>query len=196
MVAKNLGYDITNLTLLAFVGIVIKLFLGGDYSNNGLTGPAGAAVWGYGLVAMSILAIMFVSFGLTSQMQKLHEMSSFDFVKALLMHSLPALLLLIILVWLIYINLTYFKRINQDKVASEYYHYSTVSTVLIVVQLIILFKYLVDELKIGSGGLSSNLELLAASASKLAMVSYITTIANLSLAGIMNIILAYFSTDG
>lgn len=196
MVAKKLGYDITNLTLIAFVGIIIKLFLGGNYSNDGTTGPAGAAVWGYGLVAMSILAIMFVSFGLTSQMQKLHEMPNLEFVKALLMHSLPALLLLIVLVWLIYINLTYYERINQDKVASEYYHYSTVSTVLIVIQLIILFKYLVDEFKIGKGGLSSNLELLAASASKLAMVTYITTIANLALAGIMNIILAYFSTDG
>ena len=46
MVVKALGYDITNMTLVAFAGIVIKLFLGGSYSEDGTSGPAGAAMWG------------------------------------------------------------------------------------------------------------------------------------------------------
>lgn len=196
MVAKTLGYDITNMTLIAFAGIVIKLFLGGNYSSDGTSGPAGAAIWGYGLVAISVLAIMFISYGLSSQMANVQEMNTMTFVKSLLMHSLPPMLLLGVLIWIIYLNASYYTRINQDKVASEYYNYSTVSTVLIVIQLLVLFKYLVDEMKIGEGGPTSIDVQAEALRSKLASVTYLISLANFSLAGIMNIILKYFSTDG
>uniref|UniRef100_A0A6C0CP61 Uncharacterized protein n=1 Tax=viral metagenome TaxID=1070528 RepID=A0A6C0CP61_9ZZZZ len=196
MVQKALGYDITNMTLVAFAGIVIKLFLGGSYSEDGSSGPAGAAMWGYGLVSIALLTIMVISFGLTSRMAKVQELSTIAFVKALFMHSLPSLLLLGILVWIIYLNAAYYKRINQNKVASEYANYSTVSTVLIIIQIIVLFKYLVDELKIGEGGSEAKLDIEQALKSKLASVTYLVSLGNIMLAAIMNIILEFFSTDG
>lgn len=196
MVDKALGYDMTNMTLVAFAGIVIKLFLGGSYSDDGTTGPAGAAMWGYGLVAISILTIIVVSFGLQQKMAEIKNESALGFLKGLLMQSLPPVLLLGVLIWLIYLNAAYFKRINQNKVATEYYNYSTVSTVLVVIQLIVLFKYLADEFKIGEGGPKTKLNLEEALKSKLASVTYLVTLANVMLAAIQNIILAYFSTDG
>ena len=59
-----------------------------------------------------------------------------------------------------------------------------------------MFKYLVDEMKIGEGGPTSIDVQAEALRSKLASVTYLISLANFSLAGIMNIILKYFSTDG
>lgn len=196
MVEKALGYDMTNMTLVAFAGIVIKLFLGGSYSEDGTSGPAGAAMWGYGLVAIAVLSLVVVTFGLQNQMAKIQHSSAIEFIKAMAMNSLIPLLLLGVLVWLIYLNAAFFKRINQNKVASEYYNYSTVSTVLVIIQLIVLFKYLTEEFRLSEGGPASKTQLEQALTSRLASVTYLVTLANVMLAAIQNIILAYFSTDG
>ena len=196
MVDKALGYDMTNMTLVAFAGIVIKLFLGGNYSDDGTSGPAGAAMWGYGLVAIAVLSLVIVTIGLENQMTNIQNASAFEFLKTMIMNSLIPLLLLGVLIWLIYLNAAYFKRINQNKVASEYYNYSTVSTVLVIIQLIVLFRYLADEFKLAAGGLTSRSDLQKALTSRLASVTYLVTLANVMLAAIQNIILAYFSTDG
>ena len=196
MVEKALGYDMTNMTLVAFAGIVIKLFLGGNYSEDGTSGPAGAAMWGYGLVAIAVLSLVVVTFGLQNQMAKIQHSTAIEFIKAMAMNSLIPLLLLGVLVWLIYLNAAFFKRINQNKVASEYYNYSTVSTVLVIIQLIVLFKYLTEEFRLSEGGPASKTQLEQALTSRLASVTYLVTLANVMLAAIQNIILAYFSTDG
>lgn len=193
---QAIGFDITNMTLIAFAGIIIKVFLGGSFSVDGTSGPAGAAMWGYGLVAIAVLIIMFVMFGISQNMQKIQDLPALEYVKGLFIHGLPPLLLLCILIWLIFLNARYFKRINQDNVASEYYNYSSVSTVLVIIQLIVLFKYLTDEFRLSEGGPASKTQLEQALTSRLASVTYLVTLANVMLAAIQNIILAYFSTDG
>ena len=192
---QPIGFDITNMTLIAFAGIIIKVFLGGSFSVDGTSGPAGAAMWGYGLVAIAVLIIMFVMFGIAQNMQKVQNLPALEYVKGLFIHGLPPLLLLSILIWLIFLNARYFKRINQDKVASEYYSYSSVSTVLVIIQLIVLFRYLRENYKIAIAT-GSNDAVKVALTSKLASASYLITLGNFMLAAIQNIILEFFSTDG
>ena len=203
MVAKTLGYDINTLTLIAFIGVVIKLFLGQGPRADGTGGPANSAIWGYGTIAMSILGIMFVTFGLATQMVEGQEKgmgrlkeNSLGFVKALLMHSLPPLLMLIVLVWLIALNAQYFTRINEGKVAAEYGSYNNLSTIMVMIQLICLYKYLVDELKVSEGGPANQTALVDAMKSRLASITYLLSLGNLMVIGILTIILRYFSTDG
>lgn len=192
---QAIGFDITNMTLIAFAGIIIKVFLGGSFSVDGTSGPAGAAMWGYGLVAIAVLIIMFVMFGISQNMQKIQDLPALEYVKGLFIHGLPPLLLLCILIWLIFLNARYFKRINQDNVASEYYNYSSVSTVLVIIQLIVLFRYLRENYKIAIATGNNN-AVKAALTSKLASASYLITLGNFMLAAIQNIILEFFSTDG
>lgn len=193
--SKTLGYDINNLVLFAFVGIIIKLFLGSETTEDGSRGPASAAIWGYGVIAASVLGIMFITFALASQMSKLSE-NSFDFVKYLLLHSLPPILMLSVLVWLVSINSEYFKRINQGDVAKEYSTYSNLSTFMVIIQLGVLYKYLTDELLIGKGGPTNKTMLIEALRSRLASVTYLLTLGNMMIASVMTIILRFFSTDG
>lgn len=193
--SKTLGYDINNLVLFAFVGIIIKLFLGSETTDDGSRGPASAAIWGYGVIAASVLGIMFITFALASQMSNLSE-NSFGFVKSLLLHSLPPVLMLSVLVWLVSINSEYFKRINQGDVAKEYSTYSNLSTFMVIIQLGVLYKYLTDELLIGKGGPTNKTMLIEALRSRLASVTYLLTLGNMMIASVMTIILRFFSTDG
>lgn len=195
VVSKSLGYDINNLVLFAFVGIIIKLFLGSSTTDDGSRGPASAAIWGYGVIAASVLGIMFITFAMATQLSKLSE-NSIGFVKSLFLHSLPPVLMLGILTWLIIINAEYFKRINEGNIAKEYSTYSNLSTFMVMIQLVVLYKYLVDELLIGKGGPTNKMMLIEALKSKMASVTYLLTLSNLIVASVMTIILKYFSTDG
>ena len=174
----NIKYDISIMVIFAIIGICIKLFFGNKISSDGSQGPASAAMWGYGLVAISILSIIFITFALANRMVKLEE-GPLQFVKQLIKNSLPPLLLFAVLVWLIALNVTYLRRINEGKVANEYNIYSNVSTVLIIVQLIILFKYLKDDLMITQGGTVTKVGIEKALKSELASITYILTILNL-----------------
>ena len=75
---SSLKYDTTNMMAFAFVGILIKLFFGNSTSSDGLSGPASSAVWGYGIVAMAVFAILFVTFALATQMTAVTQYNTMD----------------------------------------------------------------------------------------------------------------------
>lgn len=195
MLSNNLNFDVTNMMWIAFVGIVVKMFVGNDTSENGMSGPASAAVWGYGLVTLAVLAIMFISFAMTSRMETIEQLNSITFTKLMFFHSIPSILMLGILSWLISINAIHYKQINKGDTSEEYDTYSSVSTWLVIAQIGVLIKLLMDELNISKGGLEKSAIMLALQG-KMASVSYLLTIANIFVLVIMTIILTYFSTDG
>jgi hypothetical protein len=190
---SSLKYDSTNMMVFAFVGILIKLFFGNNTTADGSSGPASSAVWGYGIVALSVLSILFITFALATQMTAVSQYNTMDFIMKLVKGSLVPFLMLLILVWLISINMTFYKRINEGNVASEYNQFSTVSTILVVVQLMVLFKYLKDAFKVEKGGQNG---LGGAHKSQMASITYVLTALNVIFIGMMNIVVAYFSTDG
>ena len=179
----NKEYVINNLMAFSIVGIIIKLFFKSDITTDGTSGPANASVWGYGVVSLSVFAVMFLSFSLASNMSNLNK-DMFGFIKELLSDSVPSVLTLLVLVWLVTLNVTYFKRINQGKVSSEYSQFSNVNTIFLVIQIIVLFMYLRDQM-------SNNSE-----NNKMYYVVYVLTFINVILISMMNIILRFFSTDG
>ncbi len=195
MISPTLNFDIKNLTYLAIVGMVVKLFVGVDNSSDGNSGPASAAVWGYGLVAASVLLIMFVSFALVSQMERV-DMNTLGFIKTLFFAGFPALMMLGVLAWLITINSLHYHQINKGTVADEYNTYSGVSSLLVAAQLGVLIKFLMDDMKMSEGKVLPVREMYKALKSRMASVGYLLTIVNIFLAVIMTIILTYFSTDG
>ena len=195
MLSKNLNFDVTNMMWVAFVGIVVKMFVGNDTSENGMSGPASAAVWGYGLVTLAVLAIMFITFAMSSRMETIEQLNTFTFAKLMFFHSLPSILMLGILSWLITINAIHYKQINKGTTAEEYDTYSSVSTWLVIAQLGVLIKLLMDELNISKGGLAGA-AVMKALQGKMASVSFLLTITNVFVLVIMTIILTYFSTDG
>jgi hypothetical protein len=189
-------YQLGALSGLAGVGLMVQLLFGGEYSADGGTGPATAVVWGYGLTAISLLCIMFVSFALTSEISKKLGMSAPAFLMDLVGQAIPLSLLLLVLGWIISLNVTFYKRINQGIVAEEYTPYSRLSTIMIAFQIAVVLKWVNDY--VAALGARSRAGTVAeeAKANQLKYVSYILTVLNLVFAGMLTIVLTYFTTDG
>ena len=195
----NTEYDIHNMIGFSTVGILIKLFFGSQ-TEDGSSGPASASIWGYGVVVLAIISILVIFISLASKITSIENYDVFTFLKTLVKYTLPSLLTLIVLIWLITVNVIYFKRINQGRVANEYYSYSTITTLIVIFQIIALFKYLTDNLSTINSQISRDVasgnETFIISNDKMAYVTYFLTFLNFLFIGIMTIVLEFFSTDG
>ena len=192
-------YDINNMIGFSVVGVLIKLFFGSNVTEDGSSGPANASIWGYGIISLAVLTVLFITFGLAFNDKNVDKISSsigiFSTLKKMLTKSLPSLLTLIVLLWIIILNILYFKRINQGKVADEYYTYSSMTTVIILIQIIALFKYLKDNL----AAIIKNDNLPTPTSvpnDRMAYATYFFSLLNFIFIGIMTIVLEFFSTDG
>jgi hypothetical protein len=197
---RDYNYNIKNIIALCSVGIVVKLLFGNNYTTDGSNGPASSALWGYGLASMAIFFLMFVqrsrtnsgsgstTSGSTTDLAGFTaKMSSFyHSMQEILPTLLPTLLMFIVLSWLVILNYQYYSQINKGKVTTEYNQFSNISTIMVIFQMAILFKYIyIDPAK------QNNPE-----NSKYASASYLTALLNVIFIGMMNIIIVYFSTDG
>ena len=200
MVEADDSYVITVLGGLALVGIVIQMFFGGSTSADGSTGPANAAAWGYGVVAMALSCLLFVTFALTSKIQSRLGTSSLKFASAILDQSVPVLMLLLVVGWLIGLNITYWNRINTGNVAAEYTQFSKLTSVMVGLEVLLVLKWLGDEIsvagKLDRHGKSSEAEVAALRGNQMRYISYVMTAMNFVFAVMMTIVLKYFSTDG
>lgn len=185
MPLKSDTYNTKNIFALCIIGLVIKVMFGNSYTQDGSNGPASSALWGYGLASMAIFFLMFVQ---THHLVKTNNgTSKLQQVYAMLSNILPTLLMFIVLSWLVILNYQYYNQINTGKVASEYNQFSNMSTVMVLFQMAILFKYIYANMQGDSNG---------EEASKYSSVSYLVGILNIVFIGMMNIIILSFSTDG
>lgn len=172
------NFNLTAVVVIAFVSIILNLFLRENYTEDGSSGPATTAIWSYGLMGIAVLGYIFISFAMTTQMSNITKYNTLKFVVELFKNSIPAILLLSIIIWLITINVIHFSKINKKQIANEYITYSTLSTILLITQIFVVFKFITDANSI------------------YAIVNYLLTLGNVIVVGIMTIILTYFSTDG
>ena len=179
-------YTTTNLIILCVLGLIIKLFFSGKVTRDGLSGPASSTMWGYGISAISIFFLSFINFANSS---KGDSDNSLSFMLSFVTSTLPSIFTLLILMYIIWLNITYFKRINQGNVAAEFYSMSKMSTVLLFFQIFTLFKSIHSMSKKGEDGTQSD------NGGNESGIIYLLTLINVIFIIILNIILEYFSTD-
>ena len=175
---QEIVYDSNIMMGFIIVGILIKVFFNISGSSN--IGDATVTIWGYGIVAMALFALMFITFSLATKINDQNKGSIFNFIKLLINNSLPIVATLSILIWIITLNSVYYNKINDNKISSEYYQYSNITLFLIIAQLSVLFM----SLQAGP------------SQTKMKYSTYFFSVLNLIFVGIMNIILTFFTTDG
>jgi hypothetical protein len=185
--------DVNNMLALSGAGILIKLFLGTNYSNDGTSGPAASTIWGYGLSVIALFSLSFISLALANDCMNNNVQT---FISSFTTGSfIPIFLLLLLLIWIVAINIIYFKRINQNKVADEYHQYSIMSSVLVIFQLILLYQYFSNMFYTDANKSGKN-KMHTLIATHSASITYIFTLLNFILAGMMQIVLEFYSTDG
>ena len=186
--SHNNNLDFMIIVVLAIMGIIIKLFFPEKFSRLGNTGPATSTIWGYGLTALALSIMLFMGIYVS---KNIFEKNG-NFVEMLFSNVSPIFFTLLILMYAIFLNFQYFKRINSNRVTNEYHTYSFMSSVLTIIQIGLvstyLFYYLSNTDKEGADFNNMKIEL-----SKNAV--YILSIINFLFLMMINISLQFFSTD-
>jgi len=196
-VNSSLPFDLSTLLILAVAGMVLKVFFSGNTTPDGSSGPASSAIWGYGLTAMSLVGILVVITSLSTR--EAMKLGVFDAIKTMVSSSLPLVATLVVIGWLIIINMTYREQINSGRVAPEYNQFSFFSTILLILQMAVMFKYLLEKIGINMFGNNQNSTMSRMAdimASELTSITVILTLLNLIFVGMMQIVVEFFSTDG
>ena len=189
-------YQLGVLSALAGVGIMVQYFFGSETTPDGSSGPATAVVWGYGLSSIALVLLLFVSFALTTDVSRKISMSGPAFLSALFSQAIPIVCLLAVLAWILTLNLRYYTRINKGLVANEYEPYSRISMFMIAMQLILIVRWAGQEAAAaGRGGRNKTAKELA-NADQVKYIGYLLTVINIVFAGMLTIVLTYFTTDG
>jgi hypothetical protein len=185
---KSVPYDIKIFSALAIVALVVRMIfaeVGKDYAT--------ATVSTYGFSLLALMGILASSFALNYKGEM--KESSYSFFKKMVSHAIPSLTLAIIIIAILVQNIVYFDKINEGKVAGEYFQFSGVSSFLILVQLGLVLKYMMDIMK-GTSSNNDTSKLFSILANELFYIILIVTMLNLFMTGILQIILQFFSTDG
>jgi|Laugresbdmm110sn_1035088.scaffolds.fasta_scaffold43936_1 NADH:ubiquinone oxidoreductase subunit 5 (subunit L)/multisubunit Na+/H+ antiporter MnhA subunit len=194
--SHNNHLDLLNIVVLACIGIIIKLFFSENYSRLGNMGPASSTIWGYGLTAIALSIMIFMgvySSNRIFQVEKQNNSKNANFLGIILLNTLPIVLTLFVIIYTIFLNFSYFTRINTDKVTRDYHTYSFMSSFLIIVQIILISAYLFNNIS------NSNKETIKSEISnKIELsknITYVLCVVNFIFLLMIHISLAFFSTD-
>ena len=204
--SANTNLDMMNLVVLAISGIIVKIFFEENFTKLGTTGPASTTIWGYGLTGISLVLMIFMAIYLTTEStqqrgQLLLERGKGDksifeyYISILSSGAIPVIFTLGIIVYIITLNFIYFTRINSNKVSSSYPTYSFFSSLLIIIQIGIIIKYMYSILNGIQTKRNDSTDKIKEQAI-LKGVSLIVTTINYIFVMILHILLAFFSTDG
>ena len=188
-ISSNNNLDLLNLIVLACAGIMIKIFFKENYSKLGNIGPATTTIWGYGLTSLALSIMIFVAISYTNR--KSEDNSLFG-DKISLYSSLgmvtPIVVTLLVIIYIIYLNIIFFTRINSNKVTPDYHTYSFMSSTLLLLQIVLISNYLLKTLKNKGASEDITIELTK-------MLTYILSVVNIVFIVMIHISLVFFSTD-
>ena len=204
--STNSNLDMMNLVVLAIAGIIVKIFFEENYTKLGNSGPASTTIWGYGLTSISLVLMIFMAIYLTTEKSKQRERLLLErgakdksifsyYIEILSSGAIPVILTLGIVVYIISLNFMYFTRINSNKVSSSYPVYSFFSSLLVVIQIGIIIKYMYSILN-GINTKRNEMPQKQNEQSILKGLSLIVITINYIFVLILHILLASFSTDG
>ena len=204
--SNNNSLDLLNLVILASSGIFIKIFFEANSDEkNGNSGPALTTIWGYGLTALALFLMMFMGIYMDREINKKNPDSFnnesnndyFNFLyNSLLNSSIPILLTFFLLIYAIYINFINFNEINTGRVSDSYSTYSFYSSILIIIQLILIFKYMYLSFDIVNGSKNKEDHTYNKQILFIKCGSFILSFVNIIFLMIQHILLSFYSTDG
>jgi len=203
--SNNNNLDLLNLVVLACAGIIIKIFFQANVSDHGGVGPASTTIWGYSITAFALFIMIFMSCYMSNENNKFIEKQNnyngisednnyfTHLIKLVMGDSIPIFLTFCVLIYVIYINFVHFNRINKGAVSDSYYTYSFYSSLLIIIQITLIIKYMYNSLNFlnkKTSQINNKQTLMIKSA------SYMLVVINFIFIMIQHILLSFYSTDG
>tara|TARA_B100001778_G_scaffold231964_1_gene193159 strand:- start:1955 stop:2593 length:639 start_codon:yes stop_codon:yes gene_type:complete len=156
---ENKYMDLLNLYFLGIAGIIIKIFFSYPGDEIGSTGPAITTLWGYGLTVSSLFILFFLVYSYNLKLYNIkykeQEPDSDKYLSGniikkifkILFDSIPIILTIFLIIYIMYLNFSNMKQINKSNgVAQDYYIYNNISSFLIIVQILLIYKYVWDKI--------------------------------------------------
>jgi len=175
---------------MCILGVVIRgifMIIGNDIATS--------TIWSYGFSILALCGLLASSFALSSRNKDSNSL--IGFFKIILSNALPVVLLIVIMSLVLYQNIHFYNQINDNKVPDEYFMYSKITSFLILIQIVVVLKYLMDILGgTNSNGSTNETKMMNILAGELYNISFIFTILNLGFIAILQVILQLFSTGG
>jgi hypothetical protein len=194
--SHNNNLDLFTLVILAYAGLFIQFFFSGSYDPYGINGPATLALWGYGLTGIALFLMIFMSMYINNKINltfEKKESSITEILKSVVLSStLPVVLSLGTILFVFFVNYTFFERINKGLLPDTYNTYYLFSSILLIVQIGLIIKYLYNELNF----LVTKDKSIIKETTIIKSLSYIIITLNFVFILIMYILLEFFSTNG
>jgi hypothetical protein len=173
---------------LACIGVFIKFGLQEPPTRLGNAGPASSTIWAYGLIAICISIMVFMGIYHSQKM----DYSDKTNIGKILLNTFPIIATLFIVIYTMYLNFSFFTRINSNKVTEEYRTYVNFSSSFLLFQILFisgyLFFFISAKHKSEDNKYKTRTEMYKS-------VSYILCFINAIFLLMMHINLAFFSTD-
>jgi len=208
-------YVIHCFILIVIIGIVIISFFGHAVSPtaDGVSGPANGFIWGYGLIALALFSVLFLtatfiaqatpsstSSGASSGANDTYFTKIIAVLKSLfsnftnvLSNTWTSSLTLGLVIWIIMLNMLYYTQINKGKVTADYKNFNVVITVMLSIQIILSFWLLTNKLYKTQYSISSSSDTTAFFMKFfIGLLGFINAI----FIGFNNVFLQYYATDG
>ena len=187
---KRLPYDVKIFSFLCILGILVRMIFAKvptDYPT--------ATVYGYSFSILELFRLLISSFAIFYRSQ--FSQGIVGFFKVVLKNATPVILTIISLSLILAQSIYYYDKINSGKVATEYFQYSGISSLLILVEVGIVIKFVMEFLgSVNSAKNTGKEGIITSLASEMFSLVLILFVANLALTGILQVILQFFSTDG
>jgi uncharacterized membrane protein len=141
---------------------------------------------GYSCIAVAVLMILGYSLYFLTNLSNENNYSNFTYFKHLITVSGPFLILLGIVIYSLYLLITYQNRISEGQITTEYNTFSTISIALMLIEIYIFYDAMNTKLFNTTGHMSKVTFSLM----------YLLGVINISCVLIMGTILKYYITDG
>jgi len=179
----NFDYVVKGVYSMIIAALIVKIF----FSN----------IWGTGIVGFSLLGLLIVTFVLVTKRDM--QEGLMEIIKHMIKNGMPIIVLTGIILWLFSLFLLFNKKIDKNQVPQSYHTFSNISTILVILQLIILYKFLYDQIVTTKTSLTENntMEIVyRLLSSQIISLLYLLSLFNFIVTGFIQVILNYFTTDG
>ena len=207
----NNKLDMLNLLMLCVAGIIITIFFPENFSPLGHSGPATTTIWGLSLSIISLFLLVFMSIYFSNyknntknildvKSKNNNDNSSGVFTQVLNIimddYTFPIIILIALLLYIVTLNFLFFKKINTNKVSSDYVTYNNFTMILILIQILLVSKYMYELYDLNVGKTDINNEKTQKNLAIIKSILYILLSVSWIFIFIIHIILSVFSTDG
>ena len=150
------------------------------------TGKLACSITAYSTIATSILMILGYALYNVSKIAEFTNLSNWQYLTLVLSNSGPFILLLGIIGYSLYLLIYYQKRITVNHVTIEYNTFSSISVILMLIEIYLFYSGTNSKIFMSTGRLPK----LGCS------IMYLVGVLNVSCVLIMGTILKYYTTDG